>query len=315
MMQLDLWLLRHAPVSDPLRLKRAEERLKVGRQAYLDAMNLEAFIPLYLARKLNPRDKEIRRYLAETAWRMGLAESARAEIMVARNLDPDDETIFKRYQSFSVEVPPTDDSRRRTYNLFVFRLSDDPASVRPALGRLVTDAIALFAEALTPFRIQALEPAVPFEKAEEVAHQKGADFFFHGRIGLNLEGAFSAELGIFPVGGSGDAQALEFKEQHVVLKSRSDFTDDLILETVKSLQLASAQYARVVKKEREGAMIVDVGRRHGLNASGQFGRHVLGRPLLADVINIYEWFARIRVQEVERARFIGIGDFVRQVDR
>ncbi len=314
-MQLDLWLIRHAPVADPLRLHRADERLKIGRQNFIDGRREEAFIPLYLARKLNPRDKNIRRFLAEAGWRIGLAESARQEIAVGRDLDPDDEMIRRRAQSFSTDIPPTDPSRRRMYNLFMFRLSDDPTSVRPSFGRLLTDAIALYAEALTAFRIQALEPAVPFEKAEEVAHQKDADFFFHGQIGMDLDGAFAADLGIYPVGGRGEMQDLEFKEQHVVLNSRSDFTDDLILDTVKALQRASSQYAKVVKKEREGAMIVDVGRRHGLTPSGQFESRSLGRPLPADVIQIYEWVSRVRVQEIERAKFVGIGDFLKQVDR
>lgn len=315
LMQLDLWLIRYAPVADPLRTRRAAERLKSGHQNFIDGRREEAFVPLYLARKLNPRDKNIRRFLAEAGWRLGLAESAREEISVGRDLDPEDEMLGRRSQSFSTDVPPTDMSRRRMYNLFVFRLSDDPTSIRPSLGRLLTDAIALFAEALTPFHIQALEPAVPFEKAEEVAHQKDADFFFHGQIGLDFDGEFGAELGIFPVGGRGEMQDLEFKEQHVVMNSRSDFTDDLILDTVKALQRASSQYAKVVKKEREGAMIVDVGRRHGLTPNGQFESRALGRPLLADVVQVYEWFARVRVQEIERAKFVGIGDFLKQVDR
>lgn len=315
LMQLDLWLIRHTPASDPLRLQRAGERLKTGRQNFYDGFGEQAYIPLFLARKLNPRDKEIRRQLAEAAWRIGLAETARKEIEVAVDLDPYDDMISRRAKSFATDLPPLESSKRRIYNLFVFRLSDIAKSIRPSFGRMLTDAIALFAESLAPFHIQALEPAVPFEKAEEVAHQKGADFFLHGQIGIEPEGNFVAELGIFPIGGRGELHSLEFKEQHVSLTSRSDFTDEIILETVKALQNTASQYARVVKKEREGAMIVDIGRRHGLNTSGQFASTVLGRPLVSDVIQIYEWVTRVRVQEVERARYIGIGDFVKRFEK
>lgn len=312
-MQLDLWLLRYSAVNDPLRVKRADDRLRIGRMMLSEKRAAAAFIALHLARKLNPRDKDIRRFLAEAAWQMGLAETAREELLIALDLDPRDPGIRQRSKSIGVGELSTDISKKRTYNMYVFRLSDDPTSTRPSLGRLFTDAVALFAVSLTPFNVQALEPAVPFEKAEEVAHQKGADFFFHGQMGLEPGGTFSAEMGIYPVGGRGDMHALEFKEQHVVLKSRSDFTDEIIIDAVQALHRAASQHAKVVKKEREGAMIVDIGRRHGLAGNGRFLSQVVGGPLYSDVVQIYEWFTRIQVQEIERAKFIGIGDFLKQV--
>lgn len=313
-MQLDLWLLRYAPVNDPLRLHRAEERLRTGLQILADGQTELAFIPLYLARKLNPRDKITRRHVSEVTWQLGLTESARSEMNVAVQLDPEDAAITNRANSFGVNEKKSDTSIRRTYNLYIFRLYDEPTSVRPSFGRLLTEAIALFGQALTPFNVQALEPAVPFEKAEEVAHQKNADFFFHGVVGLDSERNFLTELGIFPVGGSQGSQFLEFKEQHVVVKSKSDFTDEVILDTIKALNAVASQYAKVVKKEREGHMIVDVGRRHGVTPRDQFSAAVFGRPVYLDVIQIYEWFTRVRIQEIERARFIGIGDYIKQVE-
>lgn len=316
LMQLDLWLIRYAGVADPLRIQRAADRLKIGRQLLIENRRDQAFISLYLARKLNPRDKHIRRYFAESAWLLGLAETAKSEIRVALSLDPDDGIIWKRAKHFGDELPsPTDESKRRIYNLYVFRLSDEASSIRPSFGRLLTDAIALFAEAWTPFGIQALEPAVPFEKAEEVAHQKNADFFLHGDIGLDAARTFIAELGIYPVGSRGLVQALEFKEQHIALKSGTDFTEDVIFDAVKALQATSSQYAKVVKKEREGNMIVDVGRRHGMSSNDQYAVNVFGGVLYADITHVYEWFSRVRVQEIERARFVGIGDYLKRVDR
>jgi len=314
LMQLDLWLLRYLDVSDPLRLKRAEDRLRAGKQLFFSGSIEPSFIPLYLARKLNPRDKFSRRYLGEVAWQMGLAETSRKEVGVALDLDPFDDNLRRRGQSLGVDVQPTDVTQRRTYSLYVFRLFDDAHTTRPSFGRLITDALALFAEALTSFQIQALEPAVPFEKAEEVAHQKGADFFLHGDIGLDPEKTFSAEFGIFPIGGyQGGFPSLELKEQHVAIRSRSDFMDELILVSVRALQDASAQFTKVVKKEREGYLIVDVGRRHGLNSRRKFTIDVLGGPLRSDVINIYEWHSRVRVQEIERVRYVGIGDYFKQI--
>ncbi|MBI4179122.1 hypothetical protein HY522_06860 [bacterium] len=313
-LQLDLWLLRYVPVVDPLRILRAEDRLRTGRQYLADGDLDRAFIHLHLARSLNPRDKNARRHLAEANWQLGLAETAQKEIEIARNLDPHDEFLRKRAAGFGAASSLTDPDKRRVYDLYVFRLSDRHSSLRPGLGRLFTDAVANFSGALTAFQIRALEPAVPFDKAEEVAHQSGADFFLHGKVGLDHDGAFDADFGAFPVGGrheKGQA-ALELSEQHVLLKSKSDFTEDLILDTIKSFQRASSEFAMVVSKEREGNMVIDVGRRHGVTTSGRYLRDVQGGPLYFDVINIYEWFTRVRVEEIERARYIGIGDFLRQ---
>lgn len=315
LMQLDLWLLRYMAVSDPLRIRRADDRSKIGAQLMAEGRPEVAFMPLYLARKLNLRDKNIRRQFSEAAWQVGLAETAREEMDIARDLDPLDDAIQKRAAGIGAEATPTPFARRRTYNLYVFRLADDPSSIRPSFGRLFTDAIAVYASALSAFKVQALEPAVPFEKAEEVAHQRGADFFFHGQIGFDQQHIFDAALGIFPVGGRSGSPSLDFKEQHVALRSSTDFTEDLIFDTIKSLHLTSSQYAMVVRKEREGLMIVDLGRRHGLNSTGQFSIQVQGRPLLVDVLQIFEWFTRARVQEIERVRFIGIGDYLQQVER
>lgn len=314
LMQLDLWLIRHTPVSDPLRRQRAADRLRIGKQKLMEDRPDFAIIPLYMAARLNPRDKEIRQYLADAFWKNGLSESTREQIQMASDLDPHDETVRQKAIGYGHVIPAADERYRRTYKMFLFRLSDDATSLRPSFGRLLTDVIALFSESMTPFVIQALEPAVPFEKAEDVAHQRGADFFFHGQIGRAADGLFTCNLGIYPVGTRGITHGMEFKEHHMDMKSRTDFTDDLILYTIKTLHSSASQYAKVVQKEREGYMMVDIGRRHGLNPENQFIVDVMGGPLYFDVVDVYEWFSRIRVQEIERAQFVGIGDVIRRIE-